>query len=848
MVAIGTSWTTIATKTDGRFHLKYQMYYANQSVANNTTQVYRRLLLTIDTYGAMGANTYAYSGTGMTSASGGSVSLGAGDHVLLSGNSTVTHNSDGTWSQSVTGTANFGGTYIWTTPSTTATLPTIPRTSQPTVSASRVYIGGSVTVSTNRASTSFTHDITAKFGSTVHTIATGVGDSAVFATTDYVAALVAAQSSGETAVVFTVTTKSGSTTIGSATCSCTVIINPSVPTLSSSTVTIGNSITVTTNRTTSARTHTVAFKIGSGSSTNIATNVGTSTAFNTNTYLTQFMTAAGTNKSSVDGTITVTTYLSGSSIGSKSIAFTAKVNTSTYKPTITFGTLADTNSVSKNYRGTNQLIQNLSAMSLPITFGVSNTTYESLVSATVQIGSGTAKSVSVSGTSTSYTATQSAINADTVTVTVTDARGTTVTSTKSFTLLAYEKPSITSLAVARTTMTGAAASFALKGTAYAGTYSGSSSVTNAITTTYKWKPVGGNYTSGASTYTNALSGSGSKTFTRSATFSESFAYDKQYDIQFTVKDAFVTLTSTVRLYGGVPVYGWAETHFDVYGDFHIHDRDDPTVMHEIVPGKTPIPQYGTCSTASGEAAKTVTLATKFSLFTGACVYVKMSNTNTVASPTLNVNNTGAKAIKEYGTTAAGTSTTTSWYAGAVIPFVYDGTNWIMMAWRNNTTYSSMSTAEADTGTATTGRVLTAANLKRIIVDRVYPVGSIYMSVNNTSPATLFGGTWTQIKDRFLLGVGSTYTAASATGGAANVTLTEDQIPAHTHSLSSNGAANGSGVYKNYVTSSTGSLYYAAASNRASATADPLTSSSTGGGSSHNNMPPYYTVYMWRRTA
>ena len=130
MVAIGTSWTTIATKTDGRFHLKYQMYYANQSVANNTTQVYRRLLLTIDTYGAMGANTYAYSGTGMTSASGGSVSLGAGDHVLLSGNSTVTHNSDGTWSQSVTGTANFGGTYIWTTPSTTATLPTIPRTSQ----------------------------------------------------------------------------------------------------------------------------------------------------------------------------------------------------------------------------------------------------------------------------------------------------------------------------------------------------------------------------------------------------------------------------------------------------------------------------------------------------------------------------------------------------------------------------------------------------------------------------------------------------------------------------------------------------------------------------------------------
>ena len=35
-------------------------------------------------------------------------------------------------------------------------------------------------------------------------------------------------------------------------------------------------------------------------------------------------------------------------------------------------------------------------------------------------------------------------------------------------------------------------------------------------------------------------------------------------------------------------------------------------------------------------------------------------------------------------------------------------------------------------------------------ETIYPVGSIYMSVSGTSPATLFGGTWEQIQERFLL--------------------------------------------------------------------------------------------------
>jgi hypothetical protein len=59
---------------------------------------------------------------------------------------------------------------------------------------------------------------------------------------------------------------------------------------------------------------------------------------------------------------------------------------------------------------------------------------------------------------------------------------------------------------------------------------------------------------------------------------------------------------------------------------------------------------------------------------------------------------------------------------------------------------------------------------------IYPVGSIYMSVNNVSPATFIGGTWTALTDRVLIGAGSNYTV-NATGGATSHTHTSS---AHTH--------------------------------------------------------------------
>lgn len=127
---------------------------------------------------------------------------------------------------------------------------------------------------------------------------------------------------------------------------------------------------------------------------------------------------------------------------------------------------------------------------------------------------------------------------------------------------------------------------------------------------------------------------------------------------------------------------------------------------------------------------------------------------------------------------------------------------------------------------------------------LYPVGSIYMSVNSTNPSNYFGGTWEQIKDTFLLSAGDKYTAGT-TGGEKEVMLGIENIPAHNHTEKLPPTWNfkyASGGINGYVSDSTTGSY-------ASVPYDSsYTTGSTGGGQPHNNMPPYLTVYMWKRVA
>lgn len=128
-----------------------------------------------------------------------------------------------------------------------------------------------------------------------------------------------------------------------------------------------------------------------------------------------------------------------------------------------------------------------------------------------------------------------------------------------------------------------------------------------------------------------------------------------------------------------------------------------------------------------------------------------------------------------------------------------------------------------------------------IRDFIYPVGSIYLSVSSVSPATIFGGTWVQLKDQFLLGAGDTYTVGD-TGGEAEHTLTTDEMPSHDHTsvVGTSGQNFWTGSGGTYITVASGSAYgfnYGWSK-----------TSSAGNGQAHNNMPPYLVVYMWERTA
>ena len=129
---------------------------------------------------------------------------------------------------------------------------------------------------------------------------------------------------------------------------------------------------------------------------------------------------------------------------------------------------------------------------------------------------------------------------------------------------------------------------------------------------------------------------------------------------------------------------------------------------------------------------------------------------------------------------------------------------------------------------------------QICVDQIYPIGSIYMSVNSTNPANLFGGTWERIKDTFLLSAGDKY-SAGATGGEATHKLTINEMPSHTHIVSN---------YASMVgwTGSSPSYSYLNNNNDGYVGSNNPTSKATGGSQAHNNMPPYLAVYVWKRTA
>lgn len=161
-----------------------------------------------------------------------------------------------------------------------------------------------------------------------------------------------------------------------------------------------------------------------------------------------------------------------------------------------------------------------------------------------------------------------------------------------------------------------------------------------------------------------------------------------------------------------------------------------------------------------------------------------------------------------------------------------------------------------------------------LVDAIYPVGCIYMSVNNANPELLFGGTWQQIEDTFLLASGSTY-AAGDTGGSADAVVVKHNHTQNPHNHTQNAHSHTPGSGRSFMTAPTGSSWnevagsnisgsgyhyvatqdksnynvYVQGSGSTTATnqAQTATNKEAGVDGTGKNMPPYLAVYMWQRT-
>ena len=147
-----------------------------------------------------------------------------------------------------------------------------------------------------------------------------------------------------------------------------------------------------------------------------------------------------------------------------------------------------------------------------------------------------------------------------------------------------------------------------------------------------------------------------------------------------------------------------------------------------------------------------------------------------------------------------------------------------------------------------------------LFDLIYPVGSIYMSVNEVNPTYLFGGTWVQIKDKFLLASGESYSNGSSGGSANAVVVSHNHTQnAHRHKAESNKflvspdnvkingtkrslPSTGNAGYIVYADSAGGITEHEYTAN---ATA---TNNANGVDGTGKNMPPYLAVNVWQRTA
>lgn len=335
-----------------------------------------------------------------------------------------------------------------------------------------------------------------------------------------------------------------------------------------------------------------------------------------------------------------------------------------------------------------------------------------------------------------------------VVVTATDSRGYTVSSTQQITVIPYAKPKVSNISLRRTNDIEAEMQLTFNGSISPITVSGTQK-NSLLYVQYRYKLTSassyGSYTSILSSVTQS-----GTSFSFSNLELCSLDANSSYDFHIYIRDQLNTL-SALSLYFTVPqgtplvalrkkMVGintpTPDSALHVVGDGHFEGdvRIEGTLTPDNLDYDFGVPPfyYGTCATAAATVAKVVTCS-GFVLETGATIAVKFTYYNTGASPTLNVNSTGAIAIKQYGSTAASTY---MWRSGEVVLFVYNGSYWELISKSTaTTTYYGLTKLSSSVTSTSTTLAATASAVKQ-----AYDRQDFEEITLETALAVAYGGT------------------------------------------------------------------------------------------------------------
>lgn len=584
----------------------------------------------------------------------------------------------------------------------------------------------------------------------------------------------------------------------------------------------GDTISIYMNRLADSLTHTVRYAFGEQTGT-IATEVETDTTWTIPLNFMDLLPEA--TKGS--GLIYVDTYNGSTLVGTKYVDFTAHVPASV-KPTCALQ-VADDTDILATY---GNLVKGLSKLRIKVD---SSTAYSSPISA-YNITANGAKYT----TQEAVTGALVAAGTTTITGTVTDKRGrTSATTSTSFPVLDYHRPTVTALSVHRCDEDGTEHD---QGEYIQVTFSAAVTALNdKNTASYVLRHKKSTATAYTETQLTELAGQYTVTDYSQILPAEA---DASYDVEISVTDNHSTTTRATSASTAFSLMDWHESgtglRFGGVAELE-HTLQNDLALKQV--GNTYSFQTESFNGAKGYTLLAVIALTDMEVDApivfeinrrGALspmrVYVRFASSSTTLDPdlvsiTYEGDNYGAFLVKAAEST---------WEL-----YVDNTSGWgnpCLQTWYTTEHQMARMTIEfpsEQVDTLPDPHYQAASAVLRSILDALLPVGTIIHRYDHADPNAMYPGTtWVRITGTFLWAVRTNAALIGKTAGSETVTLTIDQIPAHSHGSVYSEHAEGTKSYASYSSGGSSMAY------------GPV---ETGGGMAHNNMPPYTQVSIWRRT-